>query len=219
MPRRARIVIPNCPHHITQRGNRQQEVFFTDADRQRFLSLLKFYADKHGLVIQAYCLMPNHIHLTAIPRTAESLASALKPLFLRYAQHVNWTQQYSGRLWQGRFFSCPLDEKHFWAAVRYVERNPVLAGIVRKPEQYPWSSAAAHCGLRNDPLLADQKELCEQVGDWAAWLSQTEDELIVDTLRKKTRTGRPAGNDSFIDRLEGMLGRILRPKKAGRPFN
>jgi putative transposase len=247
MPRRARIVIPDCPHHlptwrlaccrrragrqagVTQRGNRREEVFFTDADRQRYLALLNTYADTHGLAIHAYCLMSNHLHLVATPRTQASLAGALRPVFLRYAQHVNWTQQLSGRLWQGRFFSCPLDERHFWEAVRYaclparrqegrqVERNPVRARVVRKAERYPWSSAAAHCGLRADPLLADAEQLSQRVGDWSAWLREGEDEAMVSSIRRSTRTGRPAGSDGFIARLERLLGRALRPKKGGRP--
>jgi len=217
MPRMARIVVPDCPHHVTQRGNRREAVFQTDADRQRLLGLLKGYAADRGLTVQAYCLMPNHVHLVATPKTAEALAAVLKPVFLRYAQHVNWTHGLAGRLWQGRFYSCPLDERHFWAAVRYVERNPVRAGLVRKAHRYPWSSAAAHCGLRADPLLADAAELVEQVGDWAAWLAEPEDEDIVSQLRLRTRTGRPAGAEAFIDRLERLVGRALRPRKGGRP--
>ena len=217
MPRMARIVVPDCPHHVTQRGNRREEVFFTDADRVRYLELLKAYADKHGLAVQAYCLMSNHLHLVVRPRTEASLAGALRPVFLRYAQHVNRTQGLSGRLWQGRFFSCPLDEVHFWEAVRYVERNPVRARMVRKAERYAWSSAAAHCGLREDLLLADAAELAGQVGDWSAWLREGQDDGMVGAIRGGTRTGRPVGSDGFIGRLERMLGRVLRPRKGGRP--
>jgi len=112
MPRMARVVIPGCPHHLTQRGNRREDVFFTAADRQRYLELLGEYAEKHGLAVQAYCLMTNHVHLVVVPRAEASLAAALKPVHMRYAQHVNWTQHIGGRLWQGRFFSCPLDEEH-----------------------------------------------------------------------------------------------------------
>ena len=129
MPRMARVVIPGCPHHLTQRGNRREDVFFTAADRQRYLELLAEYAEKHGLAVQAYCLMTNHVHLVVVPRAEASLGAALKPVHMRYAQHVNWTQHIGGRLWQGRFFSCPLDEEHLWAAVRYVECNPVRAGM------------------------------------------------------------------------------------------
>jgi len=173
MPRMARIVVPDCPHHVTQRGNRREAVFQTDADRQRLLGLLKGYAADRGLTVQAYCLMPNHVHLVATPKTAEALAAVLKPVFLRYAQHVNWTHGLAGRLWQGRFFSCPLDEKHFWSAVHYVETNPVRAGLVETAQAYGWSSAASHCGLRQDVLLTGVEERVAAIGDWSSWLAVT----------------------------------------------
>ena len=120
MPRIARVVIPGIPHHLTQRGNRREDVFFADSDRQRYLELLLEYSAKHGLETLAYCLMTNHVHLVCVPARVDSLSLVLKPLDLRYAQHVNWTHGISGRLWQGRYFSCPLDDEHFWAAIRYV---------------------------------------------------------------------------------------------------
>ena len=212
------MVIPGCPHHVTQRGNRREAVFFDDGDRRRFLDLLKRYADKGGLGIQAYCLMPNHLHLLAVPKAEDSLSAALKPLFLRYAQHVNWRQGQSGRLWQGRFYSCPLDELHQWGAIRYVERNPVRAGLVERAAEYAWSSAAAHCGLRSDPLLAPLPEgMAAAIGDWSAWLADAEDAAVVAAIRRNTATGRPAGGDGFVGRLESLLGRRRRPMKRGRP--
>jgi putative transposase len=217
MPRMARVVIPGVAHHVTQRGNRRADVFTCDADRQRYLGLLAAYADKHGLAIQAYCLMTNHVHLVVVPAEAVSLSRTLKPVHMRYAQHVNWTQDLTGRLWEGRFFSCPMDEAHLWVAVRYVERNPVRARLVRKAECYPWSSAAGHCGRRTDVLLSDPCGLTGRIGDWSAWLREPEDEAMVETVCRSTRTGRPAGSASFIDHLEQLAGRILRPKKAGRP--
>ena len=217
MPRIARIVVPDLPHHITQRGNRRQDVFFEDTDRRKFLSLLHEYAVRHGLAIHAYCLMTNHVHLIATPRTEQSLSRTLKPVHLRYTQHLNWTHGLSGRLWQGRFFSCPLDEEHFLTAVRYVERNPVRAGLVAKAEEYPWSSAAAHCGSRGDSLITDTQVLSEQIGDWSEWLRGEEDEQLVSALRHNTRTGRPLGSESFLDRFEQLLGRVVRRQKAGRP--
>ncbi len=221
MPRMARVVIPGCPHHVTQRGNRGEDVFFTEGDRVRYLDLLGEYAEKHGLAIQAYCLMANHVHLVAVPRTEASLATALKPVHMRYAQHVNWTQHIGGRLWQGRFFSCPLDEEHLWAAVRYVERNPVRAGMVERAEDYRWSSAAAHCGLRADAVVSDPCEPTARLTptQWQQWLREpweAEPEMTA-RLRHCTRTGRPAGGAGFIARLEALVGRVLRPKKGGRP--
>ena len=118
----ARVVVPGIPHHLTQRGNRREDVFFCDGDRQRFLQLLLEYSAKHGMEILAYCLMTNHVHFVSVPAQADSLARVMKPVDLPYAQHVNWNQGICGRLWQGRFFSCPLDEEHLWAAIRQLFR-------------------------------------------------------------------------------------------------
>ena len=217
MPRMARVVMPGEPHHVTQRGNRGQKVFFRKADRRRYLSLLAEYSAKHGLSIQAYCLMTNHVHVIVVPPDAGSLAATLKPVHLRYAQEINRRLDVTGVFWQGRFFSCPLDAKHFWAAVRYVEANPVRAGIVERAEDYPWSSAAARCGLRGDVGLAELPSEAGPARDWSTWLAGREDTELVERVRLSTRTGRPAGSGEFIDRLQRFLGRTLRPKKGGRP--
>lgn len=218
MPRIARIVVPGVAHHLTQRGNRREQVFHDEGDYRRMLELLGQYAPLHGLAVMAYCMMPNHLHLVAVPQRQDSLGATLKPVFLRYAQHANWRQKQSGRLWQGRFFSCPLDEAHTRAAVRYVERNPVRARLVRRPERYPWSSAAAHCGLKVDPLLAAlPTDWLVLPRDWSAWLAEEPQDREIQTLRGSTRTGRPAGSDAFIGRLERLVGRVLRPQKGGRP--
>jgi REP-associated tyrosine transposase len=161
------------------------------------------------------------MHLVVVPQAQGALAGALKPVHMRYTQHVNWTQGLSGRLWQGRYFSCPLDEAHHWAAVRYVERNPVRAGLVERAEDYRWSSAAAHCGLRVDGVLSDPCELTSRKppDQWAQWLGEPwEAEAEITTrLRQCTHTGRPAGTAGFIASLEALVGRVLRPRKVGRP--
>ncbi len=223
MPRMSRLVIPGCPHHIIQRGNRSEDVFFTVDDRLRFLELLAEYTQKHSLAVQAYCLMTNHLHLVVVPQTVDSLGHVMKPLLMRYAQHVNRTQGVAGRLWQGRFYSCPLDEEHLWAAVRYVELNPARAGIVDIPEAYRWSSAAGHCGLRTDEMLSDPCGMAANLSpkQWPQWLhepceNQAEIERFAQ-LQRCTQSGRPAGGPSFISRLEKRIGRSLKPKKLGRP--
>ncbi len=218
MPRIARVVVPGIAHHVTQRGNRREDVFFTEDDRQRYLQLLLEYATKHGLRILAYCLMTNHIHLVCIPERADSLASVFRPLDLRYTQHFNFTQRMSGRLWQGRPFSCALGDEHLIAAVRYVERNPVRARMVRKAEHYAWSSAAAHCGQRADPLLSSLQGLVPvREEDWSAWLAEREDEKFLAGIRLRTRTGRPLGDKKFVEALESRLKRRLQPRSIGRP--
>jgi len=218
MPRIARVVVPGIAHHVTQRGNRREDIFFEDADRQRDLQLLLEYASKNGLKVLAYCLMTNHVHLVCIPEKVQTFGSVFRPLDLRYTQHVNLSLGLRGRLWQGRPFSCALDDEHLIAAVRYVERNPVRARMVRKAEQYPWSSAAAHCGLRTDPLLSPLKGLVPvRTEDWSSWLAEKEDEGLLATIRLHTRTGRPAGDKRFVSALESRLGRRLQARSIGRP--
>lgn len=135
IPRLARNVFPGIPHHITQRGNRREDVFFSDKDRQSCLAWLKEYSEKHSLEILAYCLMSNHIHIVAVLKTEENLQRLLKPLHIRCAQRINREKGWKGHLWQGRFFSLTLDEAYLWAAIRYVERNPVRAKMHRKAER------------------------------------------------------------------------------------
>jgi len=218
MPKMARLVVPGVAHHVTQRGNRRQDVFFSDADRQIFLQLIFQYLAQFGLQILSYCLMKNHTHFICIPSRKNTLALVFKPVHTRYAQYQNHLQATSGHLWQGRFRSCPMDDSHLWAAIRYVERNPVRAGIVSRAEDFPWSSAAAHCGLKTDPLLSPLPEThLPAISNWSEWLIHTEEEAMVALLRKHTRTGRPVGSDAFIDDLELRLGRRVRALKVGRP--
>ena len=213
----ARVVVPGIPHHITQRGNRRENVFVVRSDYRRYLRLLGDYSSERGLDILAYCLMPNHVHLVAVPAEADSLAAVLKPVHLRYAQHVNRSQECSGRVWQGRFFSCPLDEEHTAAAIRYVECNPVRAGLEARGVNYEWSSAAAHAGLRRDRLLAPDIDKWIPVENWSDWLEEAEPEDITTRLRLHTRTGRPLGVDAFVQGLEMRSGRRLHALPRGRP--
>lgn len=218
MPRLARTVFAGLPHHVTQRGNRREPVFFTDGDRRKYMEWLGEYARKHGVDIIAYCLMTNHVHLVVVPASEESLHRALKPLHMRFAQRINRVRGWSGHLWQGRFFSSALDEAHFPVAVRYVERNPVRAGLVARAEDYPWSSAAAHCGLRVDPLLATVSpwlRTLEGIDDWSAWLTEDDDQSCTDLLRRNADKGLPCGSEDFIRSLEVATGRDLHYRPQG----
>ena len=220
MPRLARTVCAHVPHHITQRGNRREQVFFTDDDRHAYLGWLKEYAEKHEVDILAYCLMTNHIHLVAVPRTEDGLQQTLKPLHMRYAQRINRTRGWKGHLWQGRFFSSALDEAYLWAAIRYVERNPVRARMVRKAENYRWSSAGAHCRLMQDDVLTTNsgwRKQFEAIGDWSAWLAQGDEPQELEVLRRNADKGLPCGSEKFIRKLEKLTGRGLRYRPQGRP--
>jgi putative transposase len=218
MPRIARVVVPGLPYHVTQRGNRREDVFFCDADWRKYLELALEYSIRFGLHVLAYCLMTNHLHLVCVPLLATSLAKVFKPVHSRYAQYLNGRLGICGRLWQGRFFSCPMDDDHLWAAIRYVERNPVRAGMVLRAEDYPWSSAAAHCGMRQDPILSPLPDLPpHQASDWSSWLADVDNEGFLARIRLHTSTGRPIGQDQFVRDLESRLGRRVRALANGRP--
>jgi putative transposase len=216
MPRLARAVLPHALHHITQRGVRRFQVFLEDADYRRYLELLREYAQRFGLGIASYCVMPNHIHIIGEPERGDSIAKTLQYCHGMYAAEFNKKYQKFGHVWQARPFSCVLDEPHAWAAVRYVERNPVRAGLVLKAEDYPWSSARAHCQLVNDPLLTSSLPGENLVKDWRLWLSTGASVDQETQIRNRTHTGRPCGDDSFIRTVEASLGRNLAPAKRGR---
>ena len=214
MARLARVVAPGLPHHVTQRGNRRQDVFFAQADYALYLQLLRSWCAKEGVAILAYCLMPNHVHLIAVPKSAESLRRALGETHRRYARHINAAHDWRGHLWQGRFASFPMDESHFLMAARYIELNPLRAGLVRAPAKYPWSSVHAHLKGADDGLVK-VKPLLDLVADWRAFLRQDLSESELLTLRRHERTGRPVGNDKFLGRLERRLQRVLKKQKPG----
>ncbi len=220
MPRQARTVFPGVPHHITQRGNRREDVFYTDEDRETYLAWLEEYCRLHQVEILAYCLMTNHIHLIAIPKTETGLQSVLKPLHMRYAQRFNRQRGWKGHVWQGRYFSSALDDQYLWAAIRYAERNPVRAKMVRKAENYTWSSATAHCKGQTDAVLTTKaywKKQFESIGDWSAWLAEGDQEEEITIIRRNVEKGIPCGSDRFVKKLEKQIGRVLQYRPPGRP--
>ena len=216
MPRFPRVVIPGCPHHLIQRGNRRQRVFFCDEDRAFFLTLLGREAEKRGIAIWAFCLMENHFHLVAVPTRPDSFARGLGEAQRRYTLVINTREGWKGFLFQGRFLSYPLDEDHQYAAIRYVERNPVRAGMVVRAEDYEWSSARAHVRKEPHPLLTPFP-FERSVKDWAYYLGQKEDPDLLEGFRGHERTGRPMGGEDFVKRLERLSGRVLAIKPKGRP--
>jgi putative transposase len=219
MPRLARTVAVEVAHHVTQRGNNRQDVFLVDDDRRGYLEFLREQADPYGLRIEGYCLMSNHVHLVAIPQEEDSPAKAVGRTHFRYSQYINRFHRRSGHLWQGRFYSCALDDRHYWLAMKYVELNPVRARLCRKPWLYAWSSAAAHIDetARSDllPLARWYKHMSAE--QWRRELTEGLDDAQLDRLRLRTHTGRPLGSDSFLSKLETLLGRRVRPLPIGRP--
>jgi len=219
MPRSSRVVIAGCAHHVTQRGNNRQDVFFVDDDRRVFLRLLADAAQRFDLAVEGYCLMTNHVHLVVTPHCEASLADALKRTNQLYAQYVNRFHGRSGHLWQDRFFSCPLDKIHRWRALVYIERNPVRARLCRKAWRWPWSSAAAHCGGGDPAELLDLRAWRKKMKPerWHNLLTQADDPKQLARFRLCTSRGRPLGSDKFVAKLETLLGRRLRPLPRGRP--
>lgn len=220
MVRQARMVLPGVAHHITQRGNNRQDVFFTDDDRVAYLEILAQQSELYGLSVHGYCLMTNHIHLLAEPKAADSLAKAVGRTHFRYTLYINEMHVRSGHLWQNRFYSCMLDDGHYLDAMRYIERNPVKAKLVRRAWRWPWSSAAAHCELQPPPAALDTapwQALRITGGEWENELIQKDDEDVTGAIRRATCTGRPLGSDSFISKLEAAAGRRMRPLPHGRP--
>lgn len=150
MARIARVIAPGYPHHVTQRGNRRQETFFCEEDYEVYLSLMAEWCRKCRVDIWSWCLMPNHVHLIAVPQSEEGLARAIGEAHRRYTRRINFRERWRGHLWQERFASFPMDETYLLAAARYVEMNPVHAGLVKRPEDYRWSSARAHLEGKDD---------------------------------------------------------------------
>jgi len=220
MPRIARLVVPEYPHHITQRGNYRQEIFKDDADRRQYLFFMAEYSRKYHLDILAYCLMNNHIHVVAIPKNEKSLGDTLRIVHTRYAQYFNNKIRSAGHLWQGRYYSCVLDERHLLAAARYVERNPVRIKIVNKPTDYIWSSAKSHSAISTNDII-DANNLFKYIeierSQWREFIDKSDESDEVSVIRKYTMTGRPLGATSFINKLEKGFGGRLHALPVGRP--
>jgi putative transposase len=216
MPRRARIVIPGLPHHVTQRGNRRQQTFFSNSDYRLYLDLAAESLDRFDVRCWAYCLMPNHVHWVLEPSRPDALARAMARLHQRYTAKVNQREEWTGYLWQGRFGSCAMDEAHALAAIRYIELNPVAASPCARAQDWPWSSATAHLSGRLAPPLS-RIAFLERIEDWDRYLSEPLDASLEARLGYFTGTGYPMGDDAWLQALETKMARPLRPRKQGRP--
>jgi putative transposase len=220
MARLARIVVPDVPHHVAQRGNRRQEVFFSDEDYAAYRDLVAEACRREGVRCIAWCLMPNHVHLILIPRSADGLRAALADAHRRYSRRINFAKGWTGYLWQGRFASYPMDEAHLATAIRYVELNPVKAKLVAHAEDWLWSSARAHVAGKADGLT-DLAAIAGMHRNWRAMLRRGLEAgdlapEAVAAIEAHQRTGRPWGDAAFVERLEEQTGRALARRKPGR---
>jgi putative transposase len=217
MPRIARAVFPDVPHHVTQRGNRKLPVFFSDDDRRIYVSLIKEACARTGTRCLAWCLMDNHIHLILTPSTEDGLRATLAEAHRRYSSMINKREGWTGYLFQGRFASYPMSDAHLLAAIRYVENNPVAAGLVKRAEDWRWSSARAHISREGDSLT-DLAAFGADVGNWPTMLREGwEASEFDDEVERRLRTGRPMGGAEWIAGLERQSGRSLVASRQGRP--
>jgi len=214
MARMPRLVVPGYPHHVTQRGNRRMKTFFHDDDYRDYLSLLAKARTETGVAVWAYCLMPNHVHLVVVPQEVDGLARLFRFVHQRYSRRINLERRWRGHLWQERFHSCVMDERHLLAAVRYTELNPVRAGLTHRAEDWPWSSTGAHLHGRDDAVVSVQPMLA-RVTSWRDYLAAADREEATDNIRGCARTGRPAGDAEFIETLKTLTGCTLKKRKPG----
>jgi putative transposase len=219
MPRRSRCILPGVACHITQRGVDRRETFSDDGDRRTYLRLLRENLPDSETRLLGWCLMTNHVHLIAVPERVDSLSVLLRRVHGRYAQYYNVRTARTGHLWQNRFFACVLEASHLWTALAYVERNPVRAGMVVAPQDYPWSSATAHLtGEDPDALLDMEWWRREAPPHWREILNGRQGDSDNEAqLRSCTYAGRPYGSKAFLSEMSTRFGRQWdRPQQTDR---
>lgn len=216
MARIGRFVVPDLPHHVTQRGNRREAVFFGDDDYALYRDLLREACAREGVEVWSYCLMPNHVHLILTPRTSDGLGRALGKAHRRYSSFINTRLRVTGHLFQSRFASVVMDEAHLKAAAGYVALNPVRTRLVERASDWRWSSARAHLARRDDGLVSVAPLLDRCAGNFADLLEDEADPAMLVALRAAETIGRPLGSPDFLDRLAARMGRDPRPGKRGR---
>ena len=227
MPRRPRIILPRIPLHIIQRGNNRQPCFIAEEDYHAYLEWLKIYAEKSGCHIHAYVLMTNHVHLLFTPDKVSSAGQMMKALGQRYVQYFNRAYQRSGTLWEGRFRSCLLqDEVYLLCCMRYIELNPVRAGMVNHPGDYPWSSYRVNAQGEQSELIESQDLYIKLAGNelnrqsaYRELFRHTLEPGLVDQIRQSTNGNVVLGNDLFSKEISRLLGKRVTHGKPGRPAN
>src|SRR3989338_4122940 len=212
--RQARLVAGCVPHHVIQRGNRRQKVFFEKQDREFYLQLLEDKAKKYHVKVWAYCLMDNHVHLIVVPDQEKSLAQAIGETHKEYTRMVNFREKWRGYLWEGRFKSFIVDERYLYAAIRYVERNPVRARVVSRAEDYEWSSAKFRVTKKQNSLLSDFY-LLQEIKNWSEYLRDDDREGDLKLFRRHGESGKPLGDPTVLMKLAVKYGWDLMPKKPG----
>ena len=215
MARLSRIVLPDTPHHVTQRGNRRQKLFLERGDYALYRDLMAERLKAHGIACLAWCLMPNHVHLILQPPELDSLSRAVGEAHRRYTAFINARARVTGHLFQGRFGCTAMDAAHLLNAVRYLAYNPVRARLAAGVAEWPWSSVAAHLAGRDDELVQVRPVLA-LAKDFAGLLDMSlGEQMALDGFETKSASGRPMGDAGFIAQAEARLGRSLVPGKRG----
>ena len=219
MPRTARLVVVNKPHHIYSRAHKGQRLFYTDNDYRKYLQILQAKASQYKADVLAYCLMPDYVELVIVPHRRGSLSRVVGRTQFAYTSYLKTRRKHIEGLWAGRFQSCVLGDSYLRTAMQYVESQPVYARIVRKPEKYQFSSAAAHiAGADEAGLLAiDALPVSFRGKRWADALAKKLDEGVRGKIATYTQTGRPLGSVEFVVELEKKFRRRLHPLPVGRP--
>lgn len=216
MARLPRFVLPGHPHHITQRGNRRERTFFEDGDYALYLDLLADASQRAGVEIWSYCLMPNHVHVVAVPSDEDGLRRTFRYVHRHYTGYINARLRVTGHLWQGRFSSVAMDEAHLVAALRYVALNPTRARLVDRPEDWPWSSTRTLIAGIDDHVVKVAPAL-DRIGSFADFLGEDFDEaLTYAALRKAESVGRPIGSPEWLADMEQRIGKPIAAAKRGR---
>lgn len=226
MPRTARLIVPDYPHHIIQRGHNRQPVFASDEDYLYYLENLREWKEKLGCRIYAYCLMTNHVHLIVNPgENATSLALLMKRLAGRQTRYVNKLEKRTGSLWEGRYKSSTIStNEYLLSCCRYVELNPVRAGIVTDPAEYRWSSCGARTGkyqldwLDWDPCyLALANTPGARAEKYLTWINDAIPEGEWGQIRTSLQRGQLTGSRRFADEIEQKINMRVEFRGKGRP--
>ena len=214
MARLARLVVPDLPHHVTQRGNGRAQTFFCDEDYALYRDLLARGCQAAGVEVWAWVLMPNHVHLILNPSDPDGLRRALAVAHRRYAGHIHARERRTGHFWQGRFGAVAMDEDHLNAAIRYIALNPARARLVSDARDWRWSSLHAYLSGDDDGLTTTGP-LLARYPNFAELIEKGPDEALFRRLRKAESIGRPLGDESFLARMETLTRRTLKPAKRG----
>ena len=219
MPRRIRPIVPGVAHHVTQRAAHGRFILDSAHAKAVLADLITTWASKTGVVICGFVIMDNHFHLCAIPPDAHALSVMMGRVTAFFSKWLNLSAGDSGPNWQGNFFAAPMDDEHAVAALRYVERNPVAAGLVEQPWDWRWSSAAWHCGLGPRPafLTGDLRPAGTTSRDWRVTLTSPLGDALVAAIRQSTHSNLPLGAEDWISAQESRVGHSLRPRARGRP--